>query len=104
MLWIVAGEVAIDRNHGFDRQTAGLLAAFIAAHAVGDDGETALAQELLVFFRLPVTKTVFVILALAANVGLCGDFESGANFHPSTISLAVFCSIGNSRSQLNLRL
>jgi hypothetical protein len=53
---------------GIDRDPASLLSTFVTAHAIGDNGEPALAGEILVGGRLPIGKLVFVVFSLAANV------------------------------------
>jgi hypothetical protein len=52
-----------------DGETAGFLSAIISTHAVGDDGEAALATKIGVGLRFPIKVGVFVVFALEANVG-----------------------------------
>ena len=68
--------IVVDAAHGFDGEAAGFLPAFISAHAIGDDGQTAFAQKVIVGVGLPVKKGVFVIGALAAYVGQAGGFDA----------------------------
>src|SRR6266481_8606238 len=62
---------------------AGFLATFVAAHAVGHDCQPPFAEKLLIILRLPITEGILVVLALAADIGLTRDFDSGTNFHQS---------------------
>ncbi len=93
-LRVIATKIAVDRNQRFHREAAGFLTAFVAAHAVRNHGEAALAQELLIVFRLPITKGIFVILAQAPDVGLARHLHSGANLHPGTTSVTGMKRMG----------
>ena len=66
----------VDMHDGFDRQTAGFLPAFIAAHAVGNHRQPALAKKFRVRNRLPIKIRIFIVGALAANVGQARHFDS----------------------------
>ena len=55
--------------NGLDGETAGFLSAFIASHAVGDDGKTPLPIEFGGGFGFPIEIGVFVVRALEAYVG-----------------------------------
>src|ERR1700757_2080775 len=73
----VASEIAIvNMTHGFHRETAGFLAAFVSAHAVGDGSETAFAAEIIVRIGLPVKERVFIIAALQADIGKARGLNS----------------------------
>src|SRR6266567_4923568 len=81
-LRIAAKGVVIDAAHGFYGQATGLLSALVSTHAVGHDGETALAAEVLVGVGFPVEVGVFVIGALTADVGEARRFDAGLwSFH-----------------------
>src|SRR5260370_29933265 len=81
-LGIAAKGVVINAAHGFYREATGLLSALVSTHAVGHDDETALAAEVLVGVGLPVQVGVFVIGALAADVGDARRFDAGLwSFH-----------------------
>src|SRR5579862_2223317 len=75
---------------GFDGEAAGLLAPLIPAHAVGNQGESALFQEVGVAVRFPIREKVFVILALAADIRQAGHLDSRPNPHHA--SLEGICS------------
>src|SRR5579864_3838862 len=66
----------IEVADGFDGKAAGFLSAFVSAHAIGDDGEASLDAEIVVVLGLPIEIGIFVIGALAANVGQAGHFHS----------------------------
>src|SRR5450755_5182416 len=68
-LRIAAKVVVVDAAHGFDGEAAGFLSAFVAAHAIGNHSETAFAAEVGVGIWLPIEIGIFVISALAADVG-----------------------------------
>src|ERR1700674_568803 len=87
-LRVVAAEVAIDRHQRFHRQKGRFLTTFVAAHAVRHNRQPALAQELPVVLRLPITEGILVVLAQAADVGLARYFDSGANFPSAPTSMA----------------
>jgi len=76
-LRVAVERVVVDAAHGLDREAAGFLSAFVTAHAVGDNGEAALAAEVLVGIGLPVDMGIFVVLALATDVGQAGGFDAG---------------------------
>src|SRR5258708_39914526 len=94
-LRVVAGKVAIGRNQRFHRQPARFLTAFVAAHAVCDNREPSLAQELLVVLRLPITKRLFVILAYTADIRLDRHLDSGPDLQLVTALISVMTGIGN---------
>ena len=72
-----AERMVVDVTHGFDREAAGLLSAFVSAHAVGNNGEATLAKEFLAGVGLPIEVGIFIIAAQAADVGQARDFDSG---------------------------
>jgi len=76
-LRIAAKGIVVDVAHGLDGETTGFLPAFVPAHAVGDDGETALAEEVLVGVGLPVDVGILVIGALTTDVGETRRFDAG---------------------------
>ena len=95
-MWVVSAKIAIHRDQRFDRQAARLLTAFLAAHAVRDNRQPPLAQELLVVLRLPITEGILVVVAHAADVGLGRHFDSSTNLHPSAASMrGIKSGIGN---------
>src|SRR5579862_1159119 len=53
-LRVAAEVVIVDVAHGLDGKPAGFQAAFVSAHAVGDDGKTPFAAELVFTLRLPI--------------------------------------------------
>src|SRR5258706_11684605 len=94
-LRVVAGKVAIGRNQRFHRQPARFLTAFVAAHAVCNNRQPSLAQELLVVLRLPITKRIFVILAYTTDIRLDRHLDSGTDLHLVTALIAGMTGIGN---------
>jgi hypothetical protein len=66
---------------GFYCYATGFLAAFVSAHTISDNGETALALEFLVTHWLPVQVTILIILALATYIGKTGQLDSRTNPH-----------------------
>ena len=54
VLRVVDGNPAIDVADGFDSQTTGLLPSLVAAHAIGNYRQPALAQKIFFGLRLPV--------------------------------------------------
>jgi len=73
----VAIKVAIvDVTDSLYGDAAGLLSAFISAHAIGNNREAALAAELGVGVGLPEEKRIFVIVAQQADVAKAGGLES----------------------------
>src|ERR1700722_6270773 len=93
-LRVISPGVAIYRHQGFHPQAAGLLTTFVAAHAIGHDREPPLTQELLILFRFPIAKRIFVIGTHAPDVGLARYFNSGADVHSVTASLAGMSRAG----------
>ena len=84
-LGVGAKGMIIDVTHGLDGETAGFLSAFVTAHSVGHDGETAFAAEFLGGVRFPVEIGILVIAALAAYIGESRRLDSGLR------SFAVNC-------------
>ena len=76
LLRVVVEFAVVDVANGFDGKTAGFLSTFVSAHAVGDDGEAALAAKVLVGVRFPVEVGVLVVGALAPNVGQARGFDA----------------------------
>jgi hypothetical protein len=76
-LRIAAKGIVVDVAHGLDGEATSFLPAFVTAHAVGDDGETALAEEVLVGVGLPIEIGILVIGALTADVGEARRFDAG---------------------------
>ena len=76
-LWIATKRMVVDVAHGFHREAAGLLSTFVPAHPIGDNGEPAFAEEIVIGVGLPINVGVFVIAAQAADVGQTGRFDSG---------------------------
>jgi hypothetical protein len=72
------GKHFLDR---FDRDAAGFLATFVAAHAIGHNRQSALAREFLVARWFPVCVVVLVIFSLAANVAEARQLYSGPYSH-----------------------
>ena len=77
ILRIIVKVAVIYEAHGFDRQTARLLSAFITAHSVGDHGQPAFQREFFVGIGLPVEARILVVDALAPDVSQARNFESG---------------------------
>ena len=78
----IAGDaVGIYLFDDFNRDAAGFLAAFVPAHAVGDDRQPALEPELLIVRRLPIGIAVFIIGSLAAHIAETRQLNSGPNSH-----------------------
>src|SRR4029077_4725670 len=76
-LRIVAKGIVVDVAHGLDGEATGFLPALVTAHAVGDDGETAFAEEFLLGVGLPIDVGILVIGALTADVGEARRFDAG---------------------------
>ena len=76
----IAGQVG--GPYRLDRNGAGKLATLVAAHAIGDDDEPALAAELLVAFRLRVAVVVLVVGAMTAHVSKVAQLDAGPDLHP----------------------
>ena len=76
-LWIIAESIVIDLAYGLDGKATGFLTALVSAHTVGDDGESALAAKVVVGIGLPVEIGIFVIGALAADIGQARGFDAG---------------------------
>src|SRR5215475_1359566 len=74
----------VDVADGIDREATGFLPAFVAAHAIGDQRQSAFLQKLIFALRLPVGEGVFVIFTLAAYVAKTGHLDSGANLHQTS--------------------
>ena len=72
-----AERMVVDVTHGFDREAAGLLSAFVSAHAISNNGEATLAKEFLTGVGFPIEIGIFIIAAQAADVGQARDFDSG---------------------------
>jgi hypothetical protein len=66
---------------GIDGDAAGFLAAFVTAHAIGYYGQPALARKLFVVGRLPVSKLIFIVFSLAANVAHARQLNSRPYSH-----------------------
>src|SRR5258707_2618690 len=80
-LGIATEVLVVNLEHGFDREATGLLTAFVATHAVGNDRQAALALELVVALWFPVKAGVFVIFALAADVSQACYFHARLHLH-----------------------
>ena len=76
VLRVAAEVVIVDVADGLDGETAGFQAAFVSAHAVGDDGKTPFAAKLFFALRLPIQKGVFVVGAEQADIGQACCFQS----------------------------
>lgn len=72
-----AERMVVDVTHGFDREAAGLLSAFVSAHAVSNNGEATLAKEFLAGVGFPIEVRIFIIAAQAADVAKTRNFDSG---------------------------
>ena len=84
-LRIGAKGMFVDLAYGLHSEATGLLSAFVSTHAVRDDGQAAFAAEFFVRFWLPVEIRIFIIDALAADIGEARGFD------PGLWSLAVDC-------------
>jgi len=71
-----AERLVVDLTHGFDCEAAGLLSAFVTAHAVSNHREATLAKEFLAGVGFPIEIGIFIIAAQAADVGQARDFDS----------------------------
>src|SRR5208283_2247442 len=80
-LGIPAGSLGKNFLDGLNRDAAGFLSTFVAAHAVGHDRQSALAREFLVVGGLPVSVLIFVVFSLAANVAHACQFNSRTYSH-----------------------
>jgi hypothetical protein len=80
-LRIVVEGLIINFANSLNRQAAGFLAAFVAAHAVGNHSESSLALEFLIADWLPIEVGVLIVFALAAHVAQAGYFNSGFHIH-----------------------
>jgi hypothetical protein len=69
------GNLAEAGEHGVDREARGDLAVFVAAHAVGEDEEPAVAVDLGGRRGNDLAEGVFVPFTGAAAVGELGKFE-----------------------------
>src|SRR6266567_2757127 len=78
---------------------AGFLATFVAAHAIGHNCQPPFAEKLLIILRLPIAEGILVVLALAADIGLTRDFDSGTNFHQSVCGADRVHGTGKTRMQ-----
>ena len=90
LLGIDSVGVTVGRDDRLDCQPAGLLPAFIASHAVGNDRQPALALELPIVLRFPVAEGILVILAVAADVGLTRHLRSRTDLERG----AIVCRTG----------
>src|ERR1700730_13145446 len=61
--------LGIDLADSLHCQTAGFLSAFVSAHAIGNYGQPALTQVLLVAGGLPIKVRIFIVVTLAPAVG-----------------------------------
>jgi hypothetical protein len=80
-LRIVMETLVVNFANGLNGKAAGFLAAFVAAHAVGDDSEATLALEFGRAGGLPIEVRVLVVFALAAYIAQAGYFNSGFHIH-----------------------
>jgi hypothetical protein len=80
-LRIVVQGLFIHFANGLNGEAAGFLAAFVAAHAVCNHGESPFAAEFFVAGGLPIEVGILIVLALAAHVTEAGHFNSGFNIH-----------------------
>src|SRR5437588_11924234 len=88
------GPLLVNLADGFYCDLAGLLAAFIAAHAIGNNREPAFAPELFLRFRLPVPGEILVVLALAADVAQVSELDSRPDHHdPSQLIDMCQCPV-----------
>jgi hypothetical protein len=67
-LWIIARSFGENFLDCLDSYTTRFLAAFVAAHAISHNGQSALAREFLVVGGFPISTLIFVVFSLAANV------------------------------------
>jgi hypothetical protein len=70
----------------------------VTSHAIGHNRESSLAGEFFVVGRLPVSKLVFIVFSLAANVAEAGQLNSGPYSHHT--SCVVFDQLENRSSVL----
>jgi hypothetical protein len=83
----ITAEVRIvDEANSLDSQPTGLLSAFVAAHSIGDDGESSFAAKHGLRFRFPIEVGVFVVSPEQSDVRQACGLESwlwmrGVNRH-----------------------
>ena len=61
----------------FYRQPAGLLAALVSPHTIGDYGQPSLPLEFSIRCRFPIKIRILIVLALATDVGEACHFSPG---------------------------
>jgi hypothetical protein len=73
VLWIANELLIIDIADCLDRESAGFLSTLVPTHAVGNNGEPAFAEKLLLRFGLPIEIGIFIIGAQQSDVAeTCG--------------------------------
>jgi len=73
---------------GLNGDATSFLAAFVSSHAIGYDDESSLLPEIFLVGGLPIGVIVFIIIALAANIGEAGEFDSGPDLHLTSGAVA----------------
>ena len=68
--------MVVDFAHSLDGKAAGFLTTFVSTHSVGDDRQATLAAKFVLRFWFPKKIGIFVIVALQADVGQAGGFNS----------------------------
>src|ERR1700747_2446599 len=72
---IVAGFVIEGFLDRLDRQAARFLPSLVAAHSVSNNGQSSLLLKIGVALGFPIGKSVFIILALAADIRQAGHLD-----------------------------
>src|SRR5437762_2290748 len=81
LLWMTFSSVGIGLLNRFHGDMAGYLPAFMTAHSISDDCQSAKPRKNRVIRGFPIAKAVFVVLSLAANVGDAGNLNPRTNSH-----------------------
>src|ERR1700690_775982 len=103
LLRVVAGKIKIGRQQRFPRRATRYLEPYTADNAIRHNRHSPLAEEQLVILRLPIAEGILVIAAHASDVGLARYFNSGADLHPDTISIAGMAGIGKWKTIMGKR-
>src|SRR5579871_696579 len=85
VLGIIRGVGQVGVAYCFYRDGASYLTALMTAHSVGHHRQPALSLEDLVVVGLDVAIVVFVVSAVAANIGQIGEFDTWADKHGSLV-------------------
>src|SRR5579871_6870863 len=73
----IAVEIAVvEVAYRFDGEAAGFLPAFVSAHTVSHDGETAFAPEVVIGIGLPIEVRILIVGAMQPDVAQRRGFDS----------------------------